>query len=96
VDEIVEWLGGVLGPDGVVESTRAVPREDSAFVTVTYGQRLREIEFHWLRAWREVDPRDQLASDVREALADKGELLFFPLGSYAEQCYMDRWNPKLE
>ena len=50
-------------------------------------------EFHWLRAWREVDPRDQLASDVREALADEEELLFFPLGSYAEQCYMDRWDP---
>jgi hypothetical protein len=86
----------VLGPDGTIESTRSVPREDSVFITVTYRERRREIHFSSLAAWPEVDPRDQMAIDLRDELADEEAELFVPLTSYAEQCYMNRWNPKME
>jgi hypothetical protein len=93
--EIGAWLDVVLAPDGAVETFTPVRRKDQVDFVVHYRQRRRELEFWTLRAWHRIDPRDQLASEILEALQDPNESdpLNFPLSSYAAQSEIDRPDP---
>ena len=96
-NEIQAWLTAVLARDGSVESFTHVRRKDQVDFVVHYRQRRRELEFWTIRSWGGVEPRDELATAVLEALQDPTESdpLYFPLGSYAAQSELDRPDPTL-
>jgi hypothetical protein len=94
-DEIRAWLTSILSPDGSVDSVSHVRRKDQVDFVVRYRERRQQLEFWTVRAWPGIDPRDELASDLLEALRDPNETdpISFGLGSYAEQSEFDRPDP---
>lgn len=95
VNDIEVWLSDVLLPDGSVESYVHVPRHDEVAFAVVYRQQRRELEFAGLLSWPQVDPRDELASDLLTELQGSSDAdpIMFLLSGYAEMSWLDRGGP---
>lgn len=92
---IESWLSDVLVPDGSVDSYVHVPRQDLVTFEVQYRQQRRELEFISLLAWPNIDPRDELESDILDAMREPSESdpALFVLGGYAEASWLNQSGP---